>query len=70
MKLNKIFVVSGIAEIFKTPAHSRQRKSVAEVQNVLETPQRPHSTLMTDTSVMNTPEETGMSFFTVPRWVC
>ncbi|XP_064780009.1 LOW QUALITY PROTEIN: proliferation marker protein Ki-67 [Oncorhynchus masou masou] len=49
--------LSGIADIFKTPA--RQRKSVVNVQSALKTPLRAQSTSMIESSVMNTPEETG-----------
>nr|XP_046224924.1 proliferation marker protein Ki-67 isoform X2 [Oncorhynchus gorbuscha] len=49
--------LSGIADIFKTPA--RQRKSVVNVQSALKTPLRAQSTSMMESSVMNTPEETG-----------
>ncbi|XP_055780458.1 proliferation marker protein Ki-67 isoform X2 [Salvelinus fontinalis] len=49
--------LSGIADIFKTPA--RQRKSVVKVQSALKTPLRAQSTSMIESSVMNTPEETG-----------
>uniref|UniRef100_A0A4W5Q1D0 Marker of proliferation Ki-67 n=1 Tax=Hucho hucho TaxID=62062 RepID=A0A4W5Q1D0_9TELE len=50
--------LSGIADIFKTPA--RQRKSVVNVQSALKTPLRAQSsTSMIESSVINTPEETG-----------
>ncbi|XP_020309242.1 proliferation marker protein Ki-67 isoform X3 [Oncorhynchus kisutch] len=49
--------LSGIADIFKTPA--RQRKSVVNVQSALKTPLRAQSTSMIESSGMNTPEETG-----------
>ncbi|CAB1337911.1 unnamed protein product [Coregonus sp. 'balchen'] len=48
--------LSGVAEMFKTPA--KQRKSVANVQSALKTPQRVQSTSMIE-SVMETPEATG-----------
>uniref|UniRef100_A0A3P8ZWP0 FHA domain-containing protein n=1 Tax=Esox lucius TaxID=8010 RepID=A0A3P8ZWP0_ESOLU len=55
MKMDEDF--SGVAEIFKTPA--RQRNSVANVQSTLITPQTAQSASMIESSVMDTPEETG-----------
>ncbi|XP_071393903.1 proliferation marker protein Ki-67 [Centroberyx affinis] len=49
--------LTGIAEIFKTPA--RQRKSVINVQSAPKTPQGAPATSMVEASVLNTPEEPG-----------
>ncbi|XP_062330703.1 proliferation marker protein Ki-67 isoform X1 [Osmerus eperlanus] len=51
--------LTGVAEIFSTPACSKQKKSVSNAQSDIKTPLQIQSMSLIETSVMNTPEETG-----------
>lgn len=50
-------VVSGLSEMFKTPANERKRRSV--INSATKTPVGVSTTSVVEPSVLNTPEETG-----------
>ncbi|KAG7261144.1 hypothetical protein CRUP_010709, partial [Coryphaenoides rupestris] len=51
--------LTGIAEIFSTPANTRRRQSSVLAKTATQTPAQALSTSVVEMSVMNTPEETG-----------
>lgn len=52
-------VVSGISEMFKTPANERKRRTVIDESSATKTPVGSLSTSVVEPSVLNTPEEIG-----------
>lgn len=56
---NFILFLSGISEMFKTPANERKRRSVISESDAMKTPVGGLGASVVEPSVLNTPEEPG-----------